>query len=41
MMVDAHNTIDVSVECQVHMGGLRWLLQEGWMLVPAKNTIGM
>ena len=39
-MVGAHNTVDVTVECQVHMGGCVGFFRKGgcWYL---QNTIGM
>ena len=36
IMVGAYNTVDVTVECQVYVGGLRWLLHERWTSVPVK-----
>ena len=40
MMVGAHNTVDVTVECQVHMGGCVVFFRKGrcWYL---QNTVGM
>ena len=39
IMVGAHNTVDVTVECQVHVGGCVCLLQEGLTSVPAKYCL--
>ena len=35
MTVGAHNTVDVTVECQMHVGGLCYLLGVWQMLAPA------
>ena len=36
IMVGARNTIDVTIECQVHVGGLSYFLQDWRTSVPAK-----
>ena len=36
MIVGTHNTVDVARKMSGAHWGLHWLLQEGWMLVPAK-----
>jgi len=40
MMVGTHNTVDVTVDCQVHMRGCVGFFRKGgcWYL---QNTIGM
>ena len=40
MMVDTHNTVDVTVECQVHMGGqVGFFRKDGRRCL--QNTIGV
>ena len=40
MILGAHNTVDVTVECQVHMGGCVGFFRKGgcWYL---QNIVGM
>ena len=39
IMVGAHNTVDVTVECQVHVGGCVVFFRKGWRQY-LQNTAG-
>ena len=38
IMVGAYNTVDVTIECQMHVGGCVCLLQEWYMSVPVDTV---